>query len=508
MTAPVAQTLLVLRGLRRRRWLWMLDAAVGAAAVLAYAPWQQWPLMLLALAWLASRLQAAATAASTFAVAFAFGWGHALAGVGWLSVALARYGGLPWPLAWLAVALFAAYLALWWGIPAAAWQAWRQRLLSGQGLGTRAAVAWAALWMLSFWVCGWWFSGFPWLSPGLAFALPEVPLVGFFPLMGMLGVGALAVGLSAYLTWGLRRWSRWLVAFLILAVGGALSQKSWTEPKPETVAVTVIQTAVAQDRKFLPPQWEELLSSLERALASARGQVVVAPETVLPLFADRIPPSWWQRLETAAKGKSFWFGVFARSNAGIHNAFVSLDQRQYYAKRQLVPFGEYTPAGFSGLMRFLQLPFADQAPGARDQPLWAYPPGSDWAPNICYESVFSSLIAHDVRRGAEVLLNVANMAWYGESHAAAQHAQHGRARALETGRPWVQAVNGGISAAYGPDGRLLAAASPWQAALLEVTVMPHRGLTPFVRWGGEGALALLAVALLVLVMPVRKRKQP
>ena len=94
----------------RRRVLLALLA--GGASVLAFEPFALFPLALLSLAALAWLLRAVERKRDGFWLGFAWGWGAFIAGVSWLYVALNRYGGMPAPLAGLAIALFCAYLAL------------------------------------------------------------------------------------------------------------------------------------------------------------------------------------------------------------------------------------------------------------------------------------------------------------------------------------------------------------------------------------------------------------
>ena len=94
----------------RRRMLWALLA--GGASVLAFEPFAYFPLALFSLTALAGLLRAVERTRDGFWLGFAWGWGAFIAGVSWLYVALNRYGGMPAPLAGLAIALFCAYLAL------------------------------------------------------------------------------------------------------------------------------------------------------------------------------------------------------------------------------------------------------------------------------------------------------------------------------------------------------------------------------------------------------------
>jgi apolipoprotein N-acyltransferase len=75
---------------------------------------------------------------------------------------------------------------------------------------------------------------------------------------------------------------------------------------------------------------------------------------------------------------------------------------------------------------------------------------------ICYESIFPDEIRQRVAQGAEVLVNISNDGWYGDSGAWAQHLNQARMRAVENDRWLLRDTNTGVTAAIDPYGRLVA----------------------------------------------------
>jgi apolipoprotein N-acyltransferase len=114
-----------------------------------------------------------------------------------------------------------------------------------------------------------------------------------------------------------------------------------------------------------------------------------------------------------------------------------------------VPFGEFAPPGFGGVMRMLQIPLSDFSRGAPEQPPLAVA-GQSVAVSICYEDAFGEELARRLPQ-ATLLVNVSNVAWFGDSLAPAQHLQIARMRTLETGRMLLAATNSGVTAAVGAD---------------------------------------------------------
>lgn len=125
-------------------------------------------------------------------------------------------------------------------------------------------------------------------------------------------------------------------------------------------------------------------------------------------------------------------------------------------------------------------------------------------PNICYEDLFGEEIAAQLAAPglpqATMLLNVSNIAWFGDSIAVPQHLQISRLRSLETGRPMLRATNTGATAVIGADGRVLGQLEPYTQGVLATTVQGYKGLTPYSRYGNAlavgASIALLALAWL------------
>jgi apolipoprotein N-acyltransferase len=115
--------------------------------------------------------------------------------------------------------------------------------------------------------------------------------------------------------------------------------------------------------------------------------------------------------------------------------------------------------------------------------------GQRVAVNICYEDVFGDEIAAALP-AATLLVNVSNVAWFGDSLAPAQHLQMARLRAVETGRMHLTATNTGITAAIDRDGRVLARLPQYKEDRLEVRAQGYTGMTPYARLRDWPILAL------------------
>jgi apolipoprotein N-acyltransferase len=127
-----------------------------------------------------------------------------------------------------------------------------------------------------------------------------------------------------------------------------------------------------------------------------------------------------------------------------------------YDKVHLVPFGEYLP--FPQVFAFaggLTKEVGEFQRGASRAPLDAG--GQRLGMFICYESIFPDEVRQGPLQGAQVLVNISNDGWYGDSGAWKQHLEQTQMRAIENGRWLLAATNTGMTASIDPYGRIVAA---------------------------------------------------
>jgi apolipoprotein N-acyltransferase len=275
------------------------------------------------------------------------------------------------------------------------------------------------------------------------------------------------------------------------------------------LSVTLLQSNVAQDLKFVPAQIERVLRWHREALTAARGSLVLTPESSIPLPLGLVDAQTLAALRAPfAQGeRAALVGVFTGSDAaGYTNSVVGLSAASdpsgnayyRYGKRHLLPFGEFIPPGFGWFVQAMQIPIGDQARGRSIEALAVA--GQRVRPLICYEDLFAEDIVASVvgDDAATVLANVTNLAWFGALMVQDQHLQFSRMRALELQRPIVRATNTGATAVVDYRGRISARLPPLIEGALEASVEGRIGATPYARWlaaWGLWPLALLGAAI-------------
>lgn len=503
----------------------LLLAALGALQTLAFVHTTTlWPLPLLATAVLVQRLAAAPSVAGAAWRAWLFGLAWLCAGTWWLFISMHRYGHLPALLAGAAVVALAGFLSLYLAAAGAAFRRWRRG-------GGADVPLWAALWLLAELARGVVFTGFPWVASG--YAQVDGPLAALAPWVGVYGIGAVQAALAAVLAWA---WAaatrpagggearRTLAAGLLAAVSVALLLPAWRGPGQftqagRTLTVKLLQPNVAQDEKFAVERMPATLAWVQQRLLSSTADLVVAPETAVPLLPGQLEdfaPGYWATLrQRFARGpQAALVGVplgdeatgYTNSVAGLSAGAAALPGGQYrYDKHHLVPFGEFIPTGFRWFTEALRIPLGDFNRGGLVQPTFDVL-GERTAPHICYEDLFGEELARrfaDPARAPTVLVNLSNIGWFGDSVAVPQHLAISRLRALEFQRPMLRATNTGATAVVDHLGRVQAQLPPFTEGVLQDQVQGRHGQTPFATWAsrfGLWPLLLLALAACAAVV--------
>jgi apolipoprotein N-acyltransferase len=507
------------------------------------------------------------------------GWVFAVAWLAgtfwWLFISLHVYGGLVSWLAVLAVLALAGALALYYAAATGVLALLAPRSRVGQ------AVLFAAAWTLAELMRGQWFTGFPWGAGGYA----QVDLLApWAPWVGVYGMGAIAALLAYAIASGITATARGILDWLTRPVRldrappspygrTARAATEWTAPWRQPLVAMVwglvllalllpaiwlpdgqrdtsgagalrvwlLQGNIAQNEKFVEGTgmaqaldwYPAQIASAARAGAAGSGQapqLVVAPETALPLLPAQFAPDFWPPLLTAlaqpgtrapiavllglplgnyAEGytNSAWgldAGSASRALAQGQSGELSADAFYRYDKHHLVPFGEFTPPLFRWFINLMNIPLGDFNRGALPQAAWAVS-GQRVAPNICYEDLFGEELAASFRApdvAPTVLVNLSNIAWFGDSIAIDQHLQISRLRTLELGRPMLRATNTGATAVIDHRGVVTHELPRLTRDRLEASVEGRNGITPYARWAGRWGLTPLWVGCLALVLAI------
>ncbi len=521
----LAKRVILARGWRR----WLTAAAAGAVGALAMPPFGFLPALIVSLVpaiWLLDgtltngppRWAPLKTAAL---LGWFWGFGYFVAGLWWLGAAfLVEADQFAWamPFGVLGLpAVLAFFPALGFALARLLWQPDAGRI-----------VAFALGLTVSEWLRGHLFTGFPWNNPGMALGqnlwlMQSASLVGLY---GLTFVSLLIGTAPAVLLTGRTFRTRWTAPGLAAAaLLGLTAFGFWRVPAEASATVPnvrlrIMQPNLPQDAKFNPRNRDAIMRRYLGLSASpvkdgaAAPTHIIWPESAFPFLLHRDPASLAQIGGLLEPGSVLITGA-ARMDAPLpgeavgkfYNAIQVIDDRGTilgaYDKVHLVPFGEYVPKLLDSLIRAVGLREFVHIPGgfepAERRTTLAIPGLPPVAATICYEAIFPGEILADGPR-PNMILNVTNDAWFGQTPGPYQHFAQARLRAVEEGLPLVRAANTGISAVIDSFGRIVEHIPLKVEAIVDSTLPVAEPTPVYSRWGKFSLTATLVICLMLLVV--------
>ncbi|MHC1726916.1 MAG: apolipoprotein N-acyltransferase [Syntrophobacteraceae bacterium] len=348
------------------------------------------------------------------------------------------------------------------------------------------------------------FSGFPWSNLGYS-QTPLNRLIQVADITGVYGISWLVLLGNTVIAGFVRKYFRrvgpTVLAACIIAVlfYGFWRPENIRAVQNQTVPLNigVIQGNIAQNEKWEPAFHAQTISryelfSKEALKDNPQPDLLFWPESAMPFFYG-IDENLSQEVNRIVKetGKPQLFGslgvTLVEGKARLLNRAYLLDEhaelKGAYAKQHLVPFGEYVP--LSNILFFVsQIAYGGEL---------GFVPGRDSGPLlyndrplgvlICYEVIFPEISRQTVRKGAQVLMNMTNDAWYGDTGGPYQHLEMSRWRAIEFRVPLVRAANTGVSAVFDATGQECGRLPLNTGGFLTCSVHPMPYLTFYARYG-------------------------
>lgn len=489
---------------------YVLSLFGGALVVLAFAPFNIYPLAVICLALLFWLLNGVSMRRA-FLLGFLFGIAEFTFGVYWLYISIHIIADAPLWLTFLIIGGLVVAMALYsasacavgvWLAPTPDWRRW--------------ILVLPATWTLFAWLRGWVLTGFPWLT--LGYSQIDGALRGYAPLVGVYGV-SLAVSLSAGLLLSLLIFRQKLLArlgfigmlFVLWVLGGVMATVSWTHVSGKPVAVSLMQGNIPSTIKWDPQSLQPTLD-LYRQMTEANwnSRLIVWPESAVPDYAGEVWDSFLEPLDKMARshGTELFIGAPTEDPAtgAAYNSVISLGGHDgVYSKQHLVPLSEYFPLPIWARrwLASMNLPYSSFTPGSADQPL-LQAAGYWVGVSICYEDAYGNEIMRALPQAA-FLVNVSDDGWFGDSIALPQHFEIARMRSLETGRYMLRDTNTGITAIITARGEVAKSLPRNTRGVLQGAVVPYAGSTPY-QYVGNAGVIIGCLLMLVAGLWWRMRK--
>jgi len=458
-----------------------------------------------------------------FATGWWFGFGYFAGGLWWVGNAmLVDIRAYAWALP-IAVLALPAGMAVFYGLAAAL-----ARLLWSDGIGRIAALA--AAFALLEWLRSFVLTGFPWNAIGYA-AMPVPVLMQSVTAVGMMGMNALAVlvfALPAMLAAGpgARRAAVALwIALVALHYGYGHLRLAPVAADGRVLDVRLVQPSIDQSRKWDRALRDEIfrtyldMSARPPEEGARKPRLILWPETSVPFIFNDRPDALVALGELIDDDQVLMAGAVRREGESAndpdvryYNSLVAINSsgEQYDAtdKVHLVPLGEFVPfeswLARIGITKLVELPGGFSAGSARKPMRVAE--GVSAVGYICYEVIFPGLPRAEAA-DADLILNVTNDGWFGDSPGPYQHFRQAQVRAVEAGRPLVRAANNGVSGVVDSYGRVVDALELDGVGVLDAAVPLDRA-TPIVPERPGLAGWIVAGLLAALALAARLRRQP
>ncbi|MDP2560594.1 apolipoprotein N-acyltransferase [Psychrobium sp. 1_MG-2023] len=490
--------------------------SAGIMCHFSFAPYQlQW-LAPLSIAILFAQLTAfdQLSTKKNFLLGLSFGFGLFSAGLRWVHVSIADYGGLPLPISILLMAILALYLALFPALASAIFGRYRNNHL------THNAIFFSCLWVLAEFVRGKVLTGFPWLL--LGYSQTQGLFSQSAAIIGVLGLSLVVVALGCFATNAIKKSKRGLLAVIIIvAFSIGLSRVSTIQTLDKQVDFALVQGNIAQSAKWQQDEmWPTITSYMDLTRHQFTADIIIWPEAAMPAVEAWVS-DYLRLMDSAANvnDSAIITGIIGRDDSINHltlannidqvsnqsqqtqyyNALITLgndqqkqqEQGSYtrnhlnrYYKHQLLPIGEFVP--FRSLLQPLaplfNLPMSSFSRGEWAQPnLTAL--GYNFAPAICYEIAFPELVRANMRSNTDFLLTVSNDAWFGRSIGPHQHMEIAQMRAIELGRPLIRVTNNGVTAIVNPQGEIEKKLPQFTQSILREKVNLVKGQTYYYQYG-------------------------
>lgn len=428
----------------------------GLLGSAAFAPFYLFPILLFAVPFLLERIVCSKSKKLAFFNSFLFGLGYFVGGLYWMSISLFIDIKSFWWLLPFSLTIIPAYCAIFIGLTGLFTYIF-SKINSNRYL---IVLIFSILWTIFEWLRGILFTGLPWNIIVGSFAFSNI-LLQPISILNCYGYGFFVI--LFYCSFFIYKEKLFLLNVLFFAILFSFSifRVVNSEINYLDLNIRMIQPNIKQNLKWeseLEKKNFEKLIDLSLSNGYEKIDIFIWPESAIPYtyFTDGRSNEIFSIINNKLlqNKKKLMTGVVKYDVASkkIYNSLIVVDGEKiidFYDKYFLVPFGEFIP-----FRKFL--PFVDKITGGSLDFSRGYKNKTVKldnlliSPNICYESVFYN----SINPNADIIVNITNDAWFGNSSGPYQHFDNLKFRAIENNISAIRVANSGISGVINPLGEV------------------------------------------------------
>ena len=446
-----------------------------------------------------------------FKIGFLGGLSHFLTLLYWIPYPISKYGNVPIYLSIWPYMLLCSYLSLFFAI-----FCWLSRI--GDNL---PLIFYPSCWIFLEFLRAKLLTGFPWCLIGYSL-YKDIYLIQIADISGIYGLSFIVVLINVFIYFLLTkklRSSHLILTSIIILFTYAYGVYSLKERpfKGKEIKAAIIQGNIDQSLKWTPSYQDrtiEIYLGLTRKALEKGAKLIIWPETAIPFYFQDDGILAKNIYEISRRYNAIMLlgsPAYKKKDGKVYyfnRAYLISSGRliSFYDKVHLVPFGEYIP--LKNVLFFINrlVPSAgDFSSGKGIYPV-KYRDISAGV-MICYEAIFPDIARIHVKRGANLLINISNDAWFGRTSAPYQHLSMAVLRAVENRRFLIRTTNTGISAFIDPYGRILKRALLFERKFLIANVKLINYKTFYNHFGDMIIYFCSSFVLFILIKNARLHKR-
>lgn len=483
---------------------YFLSVILGSLLGLALAPFYLIPAAIIGLTCHLWQLESCTSKKQAFWLGWFFGLGFFVVGLYWISFALLvdiKQFGWMIPFAMFGIP---AVLAFYTAIVSLTTYKLPQK-------GSIKVILFAVIWTTAEMLRGFLFTGFPWNLIGYIWTFSDAMLqvTSITGIFGLSFITILVFAMPFSIKWNEKRKNLipTILAFASVIFIFALGQ--YRLFKAENIyhpnKVRIVQGNIQQDEKWDENSRSDIVNKYLAMTVSKpfdTVKYVVWPEAAIPFYIEedspltdaigKVTPQNGLLITGSIHAEKSELGFIEKVYNSVHTIDHNGTVLAVYDKHHLVPFGEYVP--FRSILPIEKITPGmidfSQGDGIKTLPVLGMPA---FSPLICYEAIFPNAVI-DKNDPPQIMINVTNDAWYGNSSGPYQHFNMVRVRAVEHGIPLIRAANTGISGVIDPYGRILSKTKLGQDAVLDEQIpKPLEHPTLYTKFGNYTIILIMII---------------